>query len=93
MCILCITDLQHGTREPGIISHMYIQYHYITELSSILQELEKMFDSAQWDTRKRVVEKEERIESAPLNSVPPAASTKWTVDKEWLKGHHSTHPF
>jgi len=61
------------------------------ELSSFLQELEKRFDSAQRGIRKRVVGKEERIESVPLNSVPPPASTRWTVDKEWHKGHHSTH--
>ena len=64
--------------------------HYTTELNTFLQKLEKRIDAVQQDTKKRLAERKRGIESSPLHSVPPPASARWTVDKEWLKGNHST---
>jgi len=79
-----ITDLHIGSKEHGLISH------YTPELNKFLQELEKRFEGVQQDTKKHVAERKRRIDATPLNSVPPPASARWTVDKEWLKGNHST---
>ena len=86
-CMLSHNWFVAWKRKPGMIHH---NIHYTTELNTFLQKLEKRIDAVQQDTKKRLAERKRRIESSPLHSVSPPASARWTVDKEWLKGNHST---